>query len=262
MITPGETYRKTFHRFFDRWLVELNTNLEYLVSAADHHNYLNDNENIEDDSKLVQLVDKCVRHYDELYKTKSDGAKQDILCMFTPTWLTSLEYTLSWIAGWRPTTAIHLFYSKSGLQLEAKLADLIPALSTGDLGDLSLCQTNRVDELQRKTVHKERVISEKMATLQESAADTNTVDLSNTISEMIRNDEGHSRRESDEKLDSLMESKKDKLQELLHMADSLRMETLRSVVEILTPIQGVYFLIAAAELHLRLHDWGLKKDAS
>nr|GEX72323.1 hypothetical protein [Tanacetum cinerariifolium] len=157
MLTPEETYRQTFQRFFDRWLVELNTNLEHLVSAADHYND-NDNEDIEDDSNLVQLVDNCVRHYDELYKTKSNGAKGDILCMFTPTWLTSLEYALLWIAGWRPTTAIHLFYSKSGLQLEAKLADLIPVLTTGDL-------------------------------------DTNTVDLSNTISEMIRNDEGDGRRE-------------------------------------------------------------------
>ncbi|GJY05989.1 hypothetical protein Tco_0371929, partial [Tanacetum coccineum] len=67
-----------------------------------------------------------------------------------------------------------------------------------------------------------------MAALQESAADTNTVDLSNTISEMMRNDEGVERREADQKLDSVMESKKDKLEELLHMADSLRMETLSS----------------------------------
>ncbi|GJV56161.1 DOG1-like protein 3 [Tanacetum coccineum] len=136
MLTPRKTYRQTFQWFFDRWLVELNTNLEHLVSATDHYND-NDNEDIKDDSNLVQLVDKCVRHYDELYKTKSDGAKGDILCMFNPAWLTSLDYTLLWIAGWRPTTAIHLFYSKSGLQLEAKLADLILVLSTGDFGDLS-----------------------------------------------------------------------------------------------------------------------------
>ncbi|GKB67880.1 DOG1-like protein 3 [Tanacetum coccineum] len=219
MLTPGNTYRQTFQRFFDRWLVELNTNLKHLVSAADHHND-NDNKDIEDDSNLVQLVNKCVRHYDELYKTKSDGAKGDILCMFNPTWLTSLECALLWMAGWRPTTAIHLFYSKSGLQLEAKLVDLIPVLSTGDL------------------VRKWQ------------------------LSEMMRNNEGDGRRESDEKLDSVVESKKDELVKVLQMADGLRMETLRSLVEILTPIQGVYFLIAAAELHLRLHDWGLKKDAT
>ncbi|GJU13111.1 hypothetical protein Tco_1135507 [Tanacetum coccineum] len=126
MLTPRKTYRQTFQWFFDRWLVELKTNLEHLVSAADHYND-NDNEDIKDDSNLVQLVDKC-------------------------------------IAGWRPTTAIHLFYSKSGLQLEAKLADLILVLSTGDFGDLSVSQIKRVDELQKKTVYKERVISEKMAT--------------------------------------------------------------------------------------------------
>ncbi|GKB30850.1 retrovirus-related pol polyprotein from transposon TNT 1-94 [Tanacetum coccineum] len=87
-----------------------------------------------------------------------------------------------------------------------------------------------------------------MATLQESAADTNTVDLSNTISEMMRNDEGVERREADQKLDSVMESKKDKLEELLHMADSLRMETLSyRVVE-----------LSYAAAQSGIHVWGNK----
>jgi hypothetical protein len=44
------------------------------------------------------------------------------------------------------------------------------------------------------------------------------------------------------------------------LAFDLLLRALKGVLEILTPIQAVHFLIAAAELHSRLHDWGKKKD--
>nr|GEW43557.1 protein DOG1-like 3 [Tanacetum cinerariifolium] len=83
------------------------------------------------------------------------------------------------------------------------------------------------------------------------------VDLSSTASEILRkNKDGDEEiKENVQTLNSLLGSKEDKLEEVLHMADGLRMETLKSVVEILTPLQAVRFLIAAAELHLRLHDY-------
>ncbi|GJU01148.1 DOG1-like protein 3 [Tanacetum coccineum] len=245
MKTPERTHSQIFHQFFDHWLVELGTSLEQLVSAANnHHNKSND------DSNLRQLIYESVKHYEEYYKAKADGAKGDVMAMFRPPWLTSLEDAFLWIAGWRPTTAIHLLYSKSGLQLEARLDESVPVLlTTGDLGDLSLNQINRVDELQKKTIRAERAITEKMASLQESAADTCMVDLSSTASEILRknNDGDGEIEESVRTLNSLLESKEDKLEEVLHMADGLRMETLKSVVEILTPLQAVHFLIAAAD---------------
>ncbi|KAL4561322.1 hypothetical protein LXL04_033486 [Taraxacum kok-saghyz] len=258
MTTPENTYRHPFHSFFDCWLVELNNNLEKLVSAANHHH---EDDDINDDPDSYSLIDKAVGHYEEYYKAKSDGAN-DVLSMFLPPWLTTLEDSFLWIGGWRPTTAVHLLYSKSGIQLEARLADLVPQLNCRDLGDLTSNQMKRIDELQKKTIGEERVISEKMARLQESAADTSMVDLSNMESEMIRKNEYHGRKDSDEKVESALNGKNDKLVEMLRMADGLRIETLKSVVEILTPLQAMYFLIAAAELHLRLHDWGMKKDAA
>ncbi|PWA78340.1 DOG1 domain-containing protein [Artemisia annua] len=257
--TPERTHSQIFHQFFDHWLIELGTNLEQLVSAANHNK-----DNNHDDSNLRHLIDKSVKHYEEFYKAKSDSAKGDVKAMFRPPWLTSLEDAFLWIAGWRPTTAIHLLYSKSGLQLEARLDESVPVLlRTGDLGDLSLHQINRVDELQRKTIRAERAITEKMAKLQESAADSFMVDLSSAASENLRKNDGDGEvKEGVGTLNSLLESKEDKLEEVLHMADGLRMETLKSVVGILTPIQAVHFLIAAAELHLRIHDWGQKRDAT
>jgi len=64
----------------------------------------------------------------------------------------------------------------------------------------------------------------------------------------------------EERVESTLAPRKDGLQEILQMADDLRVRTIKGVIDILTPIQAVHFLIAAAELHLRLHDWGKKGD--
>nr|GEV31655.1 reverse transcriptase domain-containing protein [Tanacetum cinerariifolium] len=135
----------------------------------------------------------------------------------------SLEDAFSWIAGWRPTTMIHLLYSKPSHQLYARLDDSV-----------------------------------------QNYFSTGVVDLSSTASEILRknNDGDEEIKENVQTLNSLLGSKEDKLEEVLHMADGLRMETLKSIVEILTLLQAVRFLIAAAKLHLRLHDCGQKRDTA
>ncbi|KAI3790751.1 hypothetical protein L2E82_04027 [Cichorium intybus] len=250
-------HRETFHKFFECWISEQNSYLEDLVSAANNHNQTGN-----DDAVLVPLIERVIRHYEQYYRAKSNWENRDAVSMFSPTWRSKLEDAFLWIGGWRPTLAIHLLYSKSGIQVEAKLGDLIRGLTTGDLGDLTPNQIKRIDELQKNTINEERVLSEKLAKEQEAVADSSMVELSNAVSEMIRNETGGDDSENEKKVDSMLDSKNNKLEELLHMADDLRLKTLKAVVEILTPIQTVYFLIAAAELHLRLHEWGKKRDAN
>ncbi|PIA32296.1 hypothetical protein AQUCO_04500118v1 [Aquilegia coerulea] len=45
-------------------------------------------------------------------------------------------------------------------------------------------------------------------------------------------------------------------------ADILRMTIVREIVEILSPAQSIDFLVAAAQLHIRIRAMGLEKDAS
>lgn len=47
---------------------------------------------------------------------------------------------------------------------------------------------------------------------------------------------------------------------ILRKADDLRLRTVRSVVELLTPQQAVEFLIAAAELQFGVRIWGVDHD--
>ncbi|GAB4835520.1 hypothetical protein Ancab_000430 [Ancistrocladus abbreviatus] len=258
----GASGSETFKKIFECWLVEQERDLQELNSAS--HNC---SDSTQTESTLRPLIVGVLRHYEHYYQVKALWVKRDVLAMMTPLWRSSLEDAFLWIGGWRPTMAFHLLFSKSGLQLEARLDELICGLSTGDLGDLSPDQFRRIDELQRDTIRREKELTEKLAAHQEAVADSSMVDLSHVVSEMIRNssepireEEGGGGDSTEERVQSALDTMEDVLGEMLLKADDLRLETLKNVIEVLTPIQAVHFLTAAAELHLRLHDWGIKRD--
>ncbi|XP_030516041.1 protein DOG1-like 3 [Rhodamnia argentea] len=239
---------ESFHEFFECWLVKQNQDLHDLISASSPARDASD-------QALRPLIDRVVRHYEHYYTAKSRCAKQSVLPMFSPAWRSSLEDAFLWIGGWRPSMAFHLLYSKSGLQLEAHLAELLRGLTTGDLADLSASQLALIDDLQGSTIREEKGITEKFAKLQETVADASMVELSHAATEMTRDEAA-----MEEEVEGALAAKEEGLEEILEMADDLRLRTLKEILNILCPMQAVHFLIAAAELHLRIHEWGKKKD--
>ncbi|XP_061346819.1 protein DOG1-like 4 [Gastrolobium bilobum] len=246
---------ESFHKFFECWLAEQNQHLEDLIAAESTN---------QTEEQIQSLINRVVEHYEYYYKTKSRWTNEDVLAMFSPTWRSSLEEAFLWIGGWRPSMAFHLLYSKSGLQFEARLNELIQGLKTcDDLGEISAFQLSQFDELQRRTIREEREITDMMAKHQETVADASMVELSHVASEMIRGNEtgDNENRELEDKVESTLVPKEEGLEKILMKGDDLRLRTLHDIVNILTPKQAIHFLIAAAELHLRLHEWGKKKDA-
>ncbi|XP_050386658.1 protein DOG1-like 3 [Argentina anserina] len=251
---------ESFRSFFEGWLSEQNQHLQHLTNMASEHNQANP-------ESLRALVEQEVKHYESYYKAKSKWAEHDVLAMLSPPWRSSLEDAFLWIGGFRPSTAFHLLYAKSGLQLEDQLAEMMRGFNTiTDLSDLSQSQLAMVDKLQRGAIKQENDISHKMAKLQDTVADTTMVELSHSHAtiDMVRNndheggdDDGH-----ENLVESALASKKKALEEILNRADEFRLRTIKNIMHILTPIQGVHFLIAASELHLKLHDWGIKMDTS
>ena len=136
----------TFTHFYETWLEQLHKLVNQLSSAPrppsspDQHQH------------LVQLVHKVMCHYAEYYKLKAQATERDAVSVLTAPWASSLERSLHWIAGWRPTTAFHLVYTESSIRFESHIADILRGLRTGDLGDLSPSQFRRVSELQCETV--------------------------------------------------------------------------------------------------------------
>ncbi|CAN1301297.1 Protein DOG1-like 3 [Linum perenne] len=249
----------SFKDFFERWLVEQEQLLQVLTSASAAENQ---------PDFLQLLVDRVMEHYQKYYRAKSDWASQDVLSMLSPSWTSSLEDAFLWIGGWRPSMAYHLLCSKSGLQFtdsSQTIQGLIQCLTSTDLAGLSTVQFRRMDELQRWTIKEEKILTEKMAKVQESVADASMVELSHTVTQMMQSGGGGSDELGpsllNDRVDMALMAKEKKMEEILQLADDLRLSTLRLIiVEILTPIQAVHFLIAIAELHLRFHDWGKQRD--
>ncbi|XP_048429315.1 protein DOG1-like 4 [Pyrus x bretschneideri] len=219
----------SFTSFYETWFEQLH-HLVYQLSTCpipptnpDQHHH------------LLHVVQKVMAHYAEYYRVKSLATERDTLSVFVAPWATTLERSLYWIGGWRPTTAFHLIYSESSIHFEAHIFDILQGNGTGDLGDLTPYQFGRVSELQCETVKEGNAISEQLSEWQAGAF------------EMIG---------ACTNLDMNMGS----LVSVLKTADDLRLRKVRKVVKLLTPQQAVEFLIAAAELQFGVRGWGMNQD--
>ncbi|XP_062168574.1 protein DOG1-like 4 [Alnus glutinosa] len=220
---------RSFTNFCETWFVQLKHLVNQLYSAPrppstpDQHHH------------LLQLVHKLMSHYAEYYRVKGLAAERDPLSILAAPWATSLECSLHWIAGWRPTTAFHLVYTESSIRFESHIAEILRGMSTGDLGDLSPSQFRRVSELQCETVKEENAITEELSEWQDGASEL--------IGECG---------DIEEKIGPLVS--------VIKKADDLRLRTVRRVLELLTTHQAAEFLIAAAELQFGIRSWGENHD--
>lgn len=244
--------QQSFQEFYREWKDVQKQQLELLDVAS----------KTDSSSSLSVLVAIVVAHYENYYTAKSKCAKTDVLLLLSPPWITSLEDAFIWVGGWRPTTAFHLLYSKSGIQFEAKFSAVGygGGAATLDLGDLSSDQLRLIDQLQRSTVREERRINEKVAKQQERVADAEMVELSHGVSESSRVEGEGTTTFDTGRIETTLNLKEEGFEKILQSADDLRLGTLKAVVDILSPIQAVHFLIAAGELQLRLHEWGREKE--
>ncbi|WJX72399.1 hypothetical protein P8452_56285 [Trifolium repens] len=214
-----------FTQFYDSWYSQFNNLIHQLTISSTQ------TENSE------ELILKVMSHYEDYYKAKSMAVEKDPLHVLSSPWATSLERSLHWIAGWRPTTAFHLIYTESSLLFESHIVDILRGFNTGDLGDLSPNQFRRVSDLQCDTVKEENAITEELSEWQDSASD------------MMGSDTD-------------VNKKIERLVSIIKKADNLRLRTLRSVVGFLSPQQAIEFLIASAELTVGIRGWGLNHDRS
>ncbi|XP_056697340.1 protein DOG1-like 3 [Spinacia oleracea] len=255
---------ESFGGFFDTWLREKETDLEDLKAAIAYSESTRScNES------MRNRVRRIMGHYENYYRVKSESTKKYVLKMFSPPWMSNPEGSFLWIGGWRTSTTLYLLFSVAGIQFEARFGELLRGLrtaTTGDQGDLSHSQLTQVNELQVQTICEEKDLTERLAAQQEIVADTSMVELSHIATELMRDSNSKSSgqvgtRSMNERVESTLDTKQRKFKEIQEKADDLRLRTLRNVVDILTPIQAVHFLIAAVVLHLRVHEWGMKKDA-
>lgn len=196
------------------------------------------------DSELAKLIEDIVKHFHDYVEERTLIARSDSASYFAPTWCTSLEKSLLWIGGCRPSAYTRIIYALCGLKIESQLADFLSGEITGDLGELTGQQVKKVDELQRETIKRETELSSSMAEVQQDYMDLPLVAISL---------EGRNPEET-------LEAHGRQMAGILQAADKLRLETLMELIRILSPPQAVKFLAAGKKLQLCMTEWGRKMD--
>ncbi|KAK3138023.1 hypothetical protein QOZ80_5AG0363430 [Eleusine coracana subsp. coracana] len=199
----------------------------------------------DDPAQLSALVGRFVAHL-ECYCAAR--AELDPVWTLSAPWATPPERGAAyWLAGWRPTTLVHLLYTESGRRFEAQLPDLLLGVRSGNLGDLSPAQLARIDELQRRTVAEEDALSREMARVQEGHGVVVVAPPSTTGtggSEVVD-------------VAALVA----RVRAVLDRADALRLNTMKRAVEILEPAQAAELLVAAADMEIGFREFGLKYES-
>ncbi|CAN6546276.1 unnamed protein product [Malus baccata var. baccata] len=96
-------------------------------------------------------------------------------------------------------------------------------------------------DLQSKTIRVEETLTAELAALQEEIADQPIAMTAKGLSET-----GEMNREVEEALDEHGKA----MVRVMEKADQLRLNTLKELVKILTPLQAIDFLVASKKLHL------------
>ncbi|KAM3394064.1 protein DOG1-like 3 [Capsicum galapagoense] len=203
------------------------------------------------DVELHELLQKIMGNFQGYVNGRNRLARVDVSPFYAPTWCTPLENSVLWIGGCRPSSFIRHIYALSGIEIESRIAEYLQGIKIGDFSQLSAKQITMIDKLQRQIIIEENKLSSRLASLQEDVVDQ-PIAMAAKICDRIEQ-AGESEKEPLNKLGEDMAN-------LLEEADELRMKSLKEILGILTPIQGVEYLAAAKRIRLCLQQWGKKRE--
>ncbi|CAH2078617.1 unnamed protein product [Thlaspi arvense] len=212
------------------------------------------------DRKLEELVGKIVNDFQKYTERRSELSHRSCSSYFAPSWNSALENGLLWMGGCRPSSFIRVIYALCGSQTETQLSQYLFKIdeNSGDehdrggdsMSDLTSTQLAKINELHIKVTEKEDKISKKTAHLQEDVADM-PIAVAAYATDVV---------EADVSVEDALDKHEESMAILMEEADKLRFETLRKIVEIVTPVQAAEFLLAGKRLHVSLHEWGRARE--
>ncbi|XP_057520198.1 transcription factor TGA6-like isoform X3 [Amaranthus tricolor] len=141
--TGGNAGAMAFDVEYARWLEEQNRQVNELRAAVNAH---------AGDAELRVIVDSVVAHYDDIFRLKSNAAKNDVFHLLSGMWKTPAERCFLWLGGFRSSELLKLLVN----QLEP----------------LTEQQVNAIQNLQQSSQQAEDALSQGMEALQQSLAET------------------------------------------------------------------------------------------
>ncbi|CAA2937399.1 DOG1-like 4 [Olea europaea subsp. europaea] len=228
-----------FSSFFEKWMGLLEEFLRYYLRVSEENSQEVDHE---------VLVNKLTAHHKEYYTYKWAAAHEDVLAFFAPVWLSPVENVNLWITGWKPSIAFRLIESLRKIQS--------PGAS---LATMTEEQVKKIEALRVKIKMDEEKVEREFERQQVGIADRKMVKLAALEKRVVKNGES-----AVTQLNGLVEvaikGLLGGLENVMKMADCVRLKTLKGVLDILTPIQSVNFLAAMSTVQIQMRKWGKKHD--
>ncbi|XP_056164168.1 transcription factor TGA2 [Syzygium oleosum] len=214
--SAGGNGAMTFDVEYARWLEEQNRQINELRSAVTAH---------AGDGELRIIVDGIMAHYDEIFRLKSNAAKNDVFHLLSGMWKTPAERCFMWLGGFRPSELLKLLAN----QLEP----------------LTEQQLTGIGNLQQSSQQAEDALSQGMDALQQSLAETlcsgslgssgSSGNVANYMGQM-----------------AMAMGKLGTLDGFIRQADNLRQQTLQQMNRLLTTRQSARALLAIHDYFSRL----------
>ncbi|KAL0855134.1 hypothetical protein Bca101_060286 [Brassica carinata] len=208
-----------------RWLEEKNKQMNELRSALNAH---------AGDAELRIIVDGVMSHYEELFRIKSNAAKNDVFHLLSGMWKTPAERCFLWLGGFRSS---ELLKSDNG-------SKLLRQLLANQLEPMTERQVMGINSLQQTSQQAEDALSQGMESLQQSLADTlSSGTLGSSSSDNVASYMGQM---------AMAMGQLGTLEGFIRQADNLRLQTLQQMIRVLTTRQSARAFLAIHDYSSRL----------
>ncbi|KAK6119610.1 hypothetical protein DH2020_046633 [Rehmannia glutinosa] len=202
------------------------------------------------DAEIAAILDKITQHFQDYIDRRRRLAGRDVSAFFSPSWCSTLENSMLWIAGCRPSSFFSLVYALCGADIDKKLSQYFQG-SSSEFPQLSSSQLTSIDNLQRRTIAEEEKLSSRVASLQQEMADMPLALIARNSGPICEHNTDV--RENIGKIEQAMAS-------AMEEADQLRLNTFKELIQILKPVQAVEYIIATKKLRLCVQSWGVERD--
>ncbi|KAJ4911712.1 Transcription factor TGA5 [Raphanus sativus] len=204
-----------FDAEYRRWQEDKNRKMKEMSSALDSH---------ASEAELRIIVEAVLAHYEELFRIKSNAAKNDVFHLLSGMWKTPAERCFLWLGGFRSSDLLKLIASQVEPLTEQQSQDL--------------------NNLQESSQQAEDALSQGMDSLQQSLSETlSSGTLGSSSSGNVANYMGQM---------AMAMGKLGTLEGFIRQADNLRLQTYQQMLRKLTTRQSARALLAIHEYSLRL----------
>ncbi|KAI3456142.1 hypothetical protein Pfo_012805 [Paulownia fortunei] len=231
-----------FSDFYERWMGQLEGHLRLLLVVSRDHSQ---------DAACEAMYNKLTAHHKEYYTFKWAAAHEDVLAFFTPLWLSPLENAYLWITGWKPSMAFRLVESLRKAPWQAGGASL---------AGMTEEQVKKIEALKAKIKVEEERVEREMERQQVAMADRKMVELARLESLAKKKGDSAAVSQVNGLVEVAVKGLLGGLEKVMKMADCVRLKTLKGVLDVLTPMQCVDFLVATSMLQIQMRKWGKKRD--